>query len=397
MLAAYALISIGLASETTRLKWKNLSAPWSQVLERSFTTFLDVERLLAPPGTPAVSWRPGAPRPPRVLSIGEWRTYKFPCRLLYRGQFGETPVVGKMVKESRNLEELSKKFRQLGVQRLLYNYVTVDWMTPIHNQFFPWDRQHLRLYVDFCKQYLVISGRTQRSDYLNGGFYVYEVRRRPLMPPPPTIWFTPGAESVYGPGVEFDTQGRLKDALRAYLAAFALLPDVGEAWNRVGHVYALLGDLPNALRYLRKFGEAGMLDSVNLGELGAAAVRMGELDLAERVLAEALVCYPDRRHIVLINQAIWNGQKAFRELRERQLDAAEKYVEQGLAVMADKDLGLAEEQAWRAALGFLFGMKGEVYLARGERNLAAKWFAEATRLKPKVSWASRWKELAAEL
>ncbi len=397
-LAAYALLSIGLAPETTRLKWKNLFAPWPQVLQRSFTTLLEVEQILAPPGTPAVSWWPKAPRPPRVLSIGEWRTYRFPGRLLFNGMYGETPLVWKVTKESRDLTELSKKFWQLGARRVLYNYVTVDWAALRYGSF-PWDRRSLRLYVEFCKRHLKILGRTERCDYVNGGFYVYEILRRPLLPPPSAIWFAPGTDSMYGPGIRAENRRHLEVALREYLAAFELLPDVGQAWNRVGHAYTLLNDQPNALRYLRKFGEAGMMDAMNLLDFGAAAVRVRELDLAERVLADAYVRYPHHRHIVLINQGFWNGQKAFQEFVGKRIDAAEKYVELGLQVMANvpEEVDPANEPARRAALAYLLGIKAEVHLVRGERNLAAKWFAQAAQLDSEVPMAPRWRALATQL
>jgi len=280
----------------------------------------------------------------------------------------------------------------------LYNYVSVDFSSLWYGPF-PWEREALRRYVEFCKRYLVRLGRSERSDFTSGGFYVYEIRRQPLAFPPSEIWFAPGTEAVYGTGLRLETMRRNEDALKEYLKISALLPDVGHAWNQVGHAYLQLNDFASALRYLRKFFERGMMDSINRIELAIAALGAGEFDLAEQALADALRRYPHSRRSILINQASWHVQKALQELARGQIDAAEQYVKRGLAILGDvpENLKSGDAPMRRETLASLLGVRGEICLARRQLDQATEWFSKAAQLAPEVPMALRWKKLANNL
>lgn len=398
LLVGYSLLSVGLSPPAAPGAWAALMRyeEHKEFLKRS--TFEEARRLLIKHGVGGVPWVPGRARPGRVLSIGEWRTYRFPGRLLVNGVFGETPLVWRLATSSRDVEELGKRVRQMGARRLLFNYVSVDWMSLRYDPF-PWDRRSLRLYVDFCKRHLKVLGRTERCDFINGGFYVYEVLPRARPDPPATVWFAPGTELVYGKGIRLENTRQLPEALAAYQEALDLLPDVGHAWNLVGHAYTLLNNSPRAYEYLRRFSETGMMDSMNLGEYGAVAVRMGELDLAERVLWDAYDRYPNHRHTVEINQAFWYGQKSIQALGKRDFAASAKFVERGFAIIngVRADLDEANSKARRAALAFLTGMQGELHLVRGAGGPAAKCFLEAAELDPDAPMVTRWRGLAEQL
>jgi len=367
--------------------------PWAQ-LKVNLTTYLEVEPLLKKPDRAAVSWRPRAPRARRVLAVGELRTYYFPFRMITNGLWGATPVVWKLANESRDVTELSKKFRQLGAKRLLLNYVSVDFSSLWYGPF-QWKPEALRRYVEFCKQHLVQLGRSERADYINGGFCVYQIRRQPLSSPPDEIWFAPGTEAVYGPGQHLENAQRFERAFRYYRAIVTLLPDVGSAWNRAGHVCMLLNDFATAYHYLRKFGERGMIDSMNLGEYGSAALHVGQLAVAERVLNDALPRYPPHRDAILLYQARLWVTKAAPLLDARRLKEAAPLIHRARNIMDQLSTvhNPLHESLYRQTLANVLAMQGNYALRTGNLSEAADYLLESYRTAPNYSLARARKEL----
>jgi len=397
-LGAYALCFIWLAPQLPTSLWRDMFRPWATVQRGTFTTFLDVEKILTPADGKIISWRPGGRRMPRLLSVGEWRTYRFPGRLLLNGMFGETPIVWRLARESRDVPELAKRFHQLGAPKLLYNFVSVEWSEMWYGPF-PWDMAALRRYVEFTKRHLVIATRTEVSDFLNGGFYVFDILTRPLAKPPATVWFAPGTEGIYGDGLVLENQRKSEEALRFFLDVNKKVPDVGASWNLVGHAYSVLNDSANAYKYLAKFGFTGMMDSMNLGELGAAAVRVGRLNEAEKVLTAAQGHYPNHRNAILINQASLWGQRALQEIVARRVGKAEEDIKKGIEIISGVPENLDEQnsKARRIAYANLWGLSGEIALIRGDGGAAMKWFQDALKLGPESMLAARWREIITAL
>lgn len=281
---------------------------------------------------------------------------------------------------------------------MLFNYVSMEWASIRYGPF-PWDKVTLRRYVEFCKRHYVIAGRTEKCDFLNGGFYVYDILFRPLAKPPAVIWFAPGTEAIYGDGLVYENRRMPQEALQSLLDANALVPDVGHSWNLVGHAYAVINDSPNSYKYLAEFGFTGIMDSLNLGELGAAAVRLGRLDEAEKVLADAFGRYPNHRNTILINQASLCGQRALNEIVARRPERAEAQIKKGLEIIALVPESLDDQnvKARRISQANLWGLSGEIALIRGDGAAAMKWFQDALKLGPDAVLAPRWREVVSAL
>lgn len=387
VLAVYSLLAIALSPVLGRPGWAQAGSAWVPLRDR-IASYARIAPLLS--GSQA--------RGKRVVSVGEWRTYGFPVRLIFNGMRGETPLIWKLARESHTPEDIARKFRQLGADRILYDYVSDDFSVLWYVSF-TWDERSLRRYVDFCKRYLVRMGGNEKCRFAAGSFYVHEVRRRPVSRPRETIWYAPGTEIVFSRGMRLENMRRLKEALAEYQAILRVIPDVGSPWNHAGHVFTAMNEFNEAMKYLRPFAEEGMLDSGNLGDLAMAALGAGELELADRVLSDALERYPHRRGPLMINRASWHVQKGMRELNAGRLPAAEEYVAEGLAVLERLPAGLSPQQrATRDSVrASLWGVRGEIHLVRGEHAAAREWFTRALALAPRLEMAARWKRIVQAL
>jgi tetratricopeptide (TPR) repeat protein len=332
--------------------------------------------------------------PRRLFVVGDLRSDLLPGRILFDGAVGETPLVWRFAHESGTVDGIRRKFRQAGARWMLYNYVSVEWVS-LRYRVFPWRDEALRRYVEYCKRYLRVRWRSEESDYVNGGFYIFEILPRPLARPPATVWFAPGTEGLYGEGILLHNAGRTMDSLHHYLSVLQRLPDVGTSWNLVGHEYAVLNDTENAYKYLSPFAQQGMMDSMNLGEYAAACVRTGRLEEGGRLLEEAKRRYPGHRIVVLVNQAAWCGRMAVKALGERKAQKVVAYLDQGDACLAQvppQPEG-PNEDARKSTQAYLLGLRGELYAILGRSTEATELLHRAVDLAPNSPIASRWRAL----
>jgi len=367
-IGAYAAGRIFFAFEgnASRGLWRDAVDRPAQALGRRLSTYGE-----------AVRWL-GANRAGRVLNVGGLLTYRIPSRVIYANGLGETPLLWKLARESRDPAEMRKKVRQTGAKTMLYNYVTTNWVYMRYASF-PWDQRSLRLYVDFCKRYLVTRGRIPYCDNMNGGFSFYELADRPLPRPPAEIWWAPGIESVYAPLDMLISDGNADaGVIRGFLEILALIPDVGQAWNKIGHIFIMLGDFPDALKYLRKFGSAGMTDDSNLVDLAAAAIHGDELEVAEDALDRALVAYPNARDTVMLNRSSLFIKKAVREISRGKMAMAEKYTDTGLSAAEGITASGSsiEPSKVKTVHAFLLGLKATLLIKRGGDASTAREIAE---------------------
>jgi len=390
--AVYALLRIGLSSEIRRPVWREAFAPLSATFERILTTRQEVIPALA--GLQRSQTR----APLKVMSVGEWRTYRFPARLLYGGMRGETPLIQKLVKASHHPVELRKKFKQLGADILMYNFVSAEWLE-LRYYMFPWDKRSLRMYVEFLKRYLTPLVRPVNCDYGSGGFYVFRLLPQPLETPAADVWFVPGAESVFSRVTVLMNANRLQEALQEALAVKAFLPDVAHAWNVAGHIYLSLEDYPNGYKCLKRFGEAGVMDSMNLAEYGAVAIRVNQLELAERLLDDAFKRYRDHRPTIQINQSLLWATKASNLMAARRLKESERWLHKAQEVLDQIPVegDQKHKESRRNTYAMLLWLQGEHALLRGDRRQAAEHFRAAYQTAPDSPLAQRWKDVADRL
>ncbi len=386
ILAATSVVLIVSRAEIGADIWRRALSDPKQDRELSLSTYGEAVRMTRELGAK------------RLLSVGEMRTYLLPGRVIYGGVFGETPVVWKMAREAETEARLRVKVRQLGAECLLFNYVSVDWLARRYEPF-SWDDRMLGIYRDYARKHLTVLTHTRTSNFVHGGFYLVGIRRVPLAPAPETVWFLPGTETLYARMIVLERTNRKEGALAEALGVLRRTPDVGHAWNVVGHAYAQLNDAPNAYRYLSRFAAQGMVDAMNLWELGVVLVPLGRLDEAEALIEDATVRYPDQTETLHIHRALIRLQRARRLIQAGRLEESRALLDASLDLLA-KGAGGAKPglaDARRKTYAAVKGLYGEYHLARNEREEAAAFFREAASIDPAGDMAGYWEQMAARL
>jgi len=384
VLAVYALLRIGMGPEIRVPVWRAAFVPLADTFQRYLTTRQEAIQALGQlkPVDGSASFK--------VLSVGEYRTYRFPARLVYGGVLGETPLIWQMATTSHHPAELRKKFKQLGTDFLMYNFIGAEWLIRYYP--FRWDDRTLQLYVDFLQSYLTPVVRPARCDNHNGGFYFFRVLAHPLNPPAADVLFMPGAESVFARTTSLTNINRLSEALQEALAILRVVPEVAHVRNTVGHIYTKMGDYPSAYKYLKRFAEFNTMDTLNLLEFGAAAAQVGRLEVAERILQGALQRYLDESDVIRMNLARVYVQRAAREANRRQFARARDLLTQaeGMLNMIPEDARVAR----RDSLARIMALRGNFCAFLGEKKQAARYYREARRISPEHQQASQWSSLA---
>jgi hypothetical protein len=335
----------------------------------------------------------------RVAVFGEIRTHRFPCRVLYGGVKGETPLAWRIAKESPDAERIAIRFRQLGAGAVLLNFVSAEWLATRHRPF-PWTLAMLRRYESFVQGWLEPAASPERSDYFNGGFYAWRVRGRPARAPAAPVFFLPGVEAPFGPAIALEDAGRTAEALGAAESVARLLPEVGHVWSVVGHLRTALGDARGAREAFERFGRLGMVDTMNVGEWGAVVLRTGGVWESGPLLARAYRLYPDHRDVIRVNLALRWALQAHEDIvagrlgrAEERLDLAEFSLghQEGTAPSnASQDRSRVETRA------VVLGIRGEWLAAHGRAREAAAAFAAAALAAPDAPLAATWRRLAAQ-
>jgi len=355
-------------------------------LGRAFTTFM--------PAREAV--RKGYPGG-ALLLVGEVREYglPFPCRVASAHASGEAPLLWRLVNASATERDLEIRFRQVGVRRALYNYVTSETIQIGHRPF-RWDNRMLRLYTGFVRRHLVPIRVLDRPDNANGGFIVYGITLRPIMAPPATVLYLPGAE-VYSLTPRFLMKaGRVKEGLREYEALVRLCPEVMSFRAAWGHALTFSGDWARAYRELKPVIRGGFPDPMHLVSFGFAALQVGKLADAEQALQRALVVAPSFSATVRLALGEMRYAQALEAARKGNIAEATRRVaeaEDFLAVPGESPRE-ENEQERISRLAYVYVLEGDLARARGDNLRAAGYYRAAAALVPGTPQARIWSDRA---
>ena len=335
-----------------------------------------------------------------LLLVGEVREYglPFPCRLASAHASGEAPLLWRLVNASATERDLEVRFRQLGLRRALYNYVTVKNVQFCHAPF-RWNDRMLRLYTGYVRRHLRPVWQSDRADFSNGGFLVYDLTSRAIAAPPGVVPYLPGAEAYCQTAVPPRNAGRMQEAVHANEVLVRLCPEVLSFRAEWGHTREMAGDWTGAYQLLSSAMREGFAEPIHLVNYGLAAIEMKHFAEADTVFVRCLTAAPSQATAVRIslgwtkfNLAVEAGRKGGFAAVEKQLNEAE-----GFLTAPAGPPGNRIENARRQRLAFVRGMQGDLARSRGQTARAADYYRTAAALLPGTSEARVWSDLASRL
>jgi tetratricopeptide (TPR) repeat protein len=203
-------------------------------------------------------------------------------------------------------------------------------------------------------------------------------------------------ESLYGTGLFLLSRGA-NASIFALKRALRIAPDVGQSWNELGRAYQMLGDKESAYRYLKPYFEEGMVDYYNGPFFANVAIALRKFKSPEKSLLGMLDTYVCQRPMIYFELALFEANRATRQIKARELRPAEASIERGFGYIERIAPGTSQYVNRPILWAHFKAIQAEISLAEGERDAAACLFQEALRLNPDNPHAPKWRSAAADL
>ena len=229
-----------------------------------------------------------------ILLVADGREYQVPKPAYVATIFytGATPIIWKMVRESRNEVELGRKFRQLNARRISFNPVKAINTTMTHSSF-AWGDRELGMYRRFFSRWFEVEFANPAVSIEHGLYYVYRMRNAPVEAAPAGLFCLPGTEGVLADAQKFASLGLMQNAANECEMAGARVPRVWVYMNVQGYLERTLGRQDRAYELYRPSYEAGFLDGNNVSGFALSALSLGKLEEGARALERARRVYPE--------------------------------------------------------------------------------------------------------
>jgi len=327
----------------------------------------------------------------KVLSIGGWRSYLVPGRVLFDGYWGETPMVWEAVRTSCTQNDVRRKARQWGKSLMLLNIVSID-LVSRNQRLFAWDNRMLRQYRSFCAERLRVLGVPNHIDMSNGGFYVlrFDTSSGPSTGGHP--FFLPGAESSIVEARIRVARGQYAEARRAFAKVMSAAPGVAFFESQAGYMEVLTSDWRRAWSILLPAARHGYVDEYNLQSLRQAAAHLGYYDEAIELSRQCIATYNtvEMDRIGLVTGYIDRARASLAETRVPSAIADARLAATILNQVPDNPKA---GWAWyrRRLAAFIQALYGDIALAQGRRKEAVYFYRTAIEIAPNLPESANWR------
>jgi len=214
----------------------------------------------------------GGQRNKAVLSVGATITWGIPARII-GGALGPSPV-WRIFRETDSAGRAAVRFRQLGVEWLLYDAWKSGWVGTTDTPY-QWDDRMLGLCFEYARRYqrpVLFSGKVD-PEY--GSLWVVRVYPDPL-PPLGKVFFLPGTEAYcYSGAARASMAGNFAEALAAFSGIRRKLPGVLSLEAIEGHFLMLDGRYAESYPRLKHGLDVGLVFRWNLLDMVVVAGGLG--------------------------------------------------------------------------------------------------------------------------
>jgi tetratricopeptide (TPR) repeat protein len=239
-------------------------------------------------------------------------------------------------------------------------------------------------------------GATDRADFSNGGFLVYDIPAEPVASPPPVVPYLPGAEVYCHTAVPPRNRGRMAEALHEHEVLCALCPEVLSFRAEWGHTLEMADEWPAAYRELAAAVHGGFTEPVHLVNFGLAAIQQGKYAEADAVLQGCMTSAPSHTSIVRISLGWTRYWIAWQAAQKGQWAPAAKRVDEAEALLRESagPPGDRVETERLRRYAYVRGLQADLARLRGEFPRAAAYYREAAALLPGTREAAIWSDTA---
>jgi hypothetical protein len=206
----------------------------------------------------------------RIMYSGEWRSWPAPRATVIPSLHEPLPA-WPLIRVSRTPEELARRWRQLGVTRVLHDPAAALYHRGSQT-IYPWTIRDLEVWSGFWRRHARLVRSPVCVDPQEGGYYVYEVTRATGFPHP-----TPTLPGVEGPLAVVEAHLRRGDLATAAAGLRMLDGIVGDVPEVIYFTWSTLyaGDPDQTTARLEAAEAGGYRDSLLWEELARLADARG--------------------------------------------------------------------------------------------------------------------------
>jgi tetratricopeptide (TPR) repeat protein len=379
-LVAFSVWNIGRSPSVQIRRWSDSWRPMAAVLEDQLTTYAEMGREIS-----AMKCR-------RILLVGEIRTHRIPARVMYAGALGETPVTWKITRESRDIGEMRKRFRQIGADIMVLNYVT-GFNIAQYYLAYSWDTQMLARYQDFALSYLKQLNNPVGSDNGNGCFAIIGMKRAPILPFQNSVFSLPGAEVIYVRAITLEKRGDYPSEMAELSALAKFIPRVRFTMSEMARIRMMTGDYEGTFQTLKPLVERGAIDESILAYYGSSAYALNRFDIAEQAFRKHMTLYRYNTgtigyrlaHVLYLRTVHANASVP------SAADAALLREAESILDRVPQSPGNVTPEARLDAQAYIKGRLADYLAGRGDKAGALRLYEEAIKLAPNLPITAIWR------
>jgi len=379
-LVAFSVWNVGRSPSVKMRRWRDSARPMAAVLEDQLTTYAEMARDIS-----AMKCR-------RILLVGEMRTHRIPARVIYAGALGETPVPWKITRESRDIGEMRKKYRQIGAGIMVVNYVT-GFNIARYYLAYTWDDRMLAKYQDFALSYLKTLRVPVRNDGANGAFAIIDMPRTPLSPPQDSVLSLPGAEAIYVRAIDLEERADYRSELAEMEAIDKRVPRIRFTRAEIAQILMRFNDYEGTFQVLKPMVERGAVDENVLAYYGSSAFALGRLDAAERAFRKHLTLYQYNTDTVRYRLAQVLCLRTTRSggLIPSSADAVLLREAEKLLDFDPRSPHTISFAVWQESRAYIKGRLADYLAGHGDAARARRLYEQALELAPHLPVAAIWR------
>ena len=247
-------------------------------------------------------WVNRLPANARTYFIGEERRLWFTRRVISYAGVSE-PLFWKLTRDSADPAVMRKRLKQAGITHVLYNVVSAEFRAVNWYEGPDWTAAQIRRYKELYQRYFAPAFVPRFIDHANGGFFVYEMARRPAAKPYP-LHYLPSTEGFLKEGYRELHRGRARVAVDVLRDKLAGVMDVSFFEDRMGIFLSYAKQDAESLKLMKKSCASGYRGETNWAIYAQFMMMNGDYNEAFRAYRVVMSYFPNPKVVDAIGESL---------------------------------------------------------------------------------------------